>query len=217
MALVTFSSLLGNTEPKGTYVVDTSFVLGAAVGTGKDAEPRYKRANALKRHLSKNGVGLVYTGVIQNEACHRLRDVLFESAINNQPTRLKTVTTTYKNARPHEKLKEVMKAGYVKAFELALGKAGKLLEKELESIFFACTYLPTEKMKPKPNWVEFRNIMSTYGLDSSDAMILNFAISQKTFRGLITMDSDFRFCNDVPDFDLVIPDNMIGLPGSQSL
>jgi len=217
MALISFSSLLTETCPSGTYVVDTSFVLGAAIGGRRDSEKRYKKAFDLKRHLSKSGVGLVYIGVVQNEACHRLREALFERALKQNPKKLCAAARVFNGAKRHEELKEVMQAGHVKAFEIALGKMGTLLEEELDSVFFACTYLPTEKMQPKPNWKELRKIMATYGLDSSDAMILNFAISQKTFSGLITMDSDFRFCNDVPDFNLVIPDNVLNLPESQSL
>lgn len=217
MGLVTFSALLGDQSPTGTYVVDTSFVLGAASGADKNSERKYRAAYELKRHLLKHQVGLVYTGVVRNEATKRLRDLLFEAVISTKFAKYPTVQRIYRTAQKHEKLKEIQKAGYVEAFELALGKDGKHLEAELGSVFFGCKYLATEEMNPKPKWENARKIMATYGLDSSDAMILNFAITQKTFAGLITMDGDFRFCNDVAKFDVVVPDSVLNQAGFRPL
>jgi hypothetical protein len=216
MSLVTFSELLGQTCPDGTYVIDTSFALGATAGASREQQDkRYKRANDLRRHLLKHGVGLVHTGLIRGEAAHKLREALFAKAMETNLKKYAKITKIYKDSK--NDLKEMLKAGYVKAFEEALGKDGKILQKELDSVFFGSKYLATEEMKPKPSWTHAREIMATYGLDSTDAMILNFAISQKTFRGLITMDGDFRFCNDVPAFDIVVPDSVLNLDGFKEL
>ena len=215
MALVKFSTLLQDQSPSGTFVVDTSFVLAAATGGSKNSEKRYKTAFDLKRHLIKHSVGLVYTGLIQNEATHKTREVLFFQAIEKELKRYPKVVKTFKDSR--NDMKEVLKAGYVKAFEAAFGKKGASIKAELDSIFFGCRYLSTNEMKPKPSWDRVREIIATYGLDSTDAMLINFAISQKTFNGFITMDSDFRFCNDVDGFDIIIPDNIYAFDGPKDL
>jgi hypothetical protein len=64
-------------------------------------------------------------------------------------------------------------------------------------------------MTHRPAWDDVYKLMAMYGLDSSDSMILNYAIAQKTFSGLISMDSDFRFCSDVSNFDIVVPGSVI--------
>ena len=216
MALLTYTALLGERSPNGTFIVDTSFILGASAGAQSGAPNRLKSANKLKRHLKENKVGLVYIGVVRNEASHNLREVLFREAMSGGLQKYKNVQKIYKNASG-DKLKEVLRAGYVKAFEVALGKGGKKLRDQLDAVFFGCKYISSGEMEPKPSWDEHREIMSEYGLDSSDAMILNFAISQKTFRGLITLDGDFCFCNDVPGFDVVVPDNVLNRPGFKDL
>lgn len=216
MSLVTFSELLNSPAPEGVYVTDTSFILGAGAGQSKDCEKKYKIALKLKDYLLKNKVGLVYTGLIKNEATHNLREVLFKTSIKGSLKRFPELIKRYTDAKDGG-LKEIAKSGYIKSFEYALGKNGKELDRELQNIFFGCTYVSTEKMKPKPDWTEVSKIMATYGLDSTDAMILNFSISQNTFKGLITMDSDFRFCADVPNFEIVVPDYFKSLEGYQVL
>jgi len=50
--------------------------------------------------------------------------------------------------------------------------------------------------------------MAIYGLDSSDAMIVNFAAGDATYAGLITSDRDYRVCGDVISkykFDIILP------------
>ena len=216
MGLVRFSDLLREKNPSGTYVIDTCFALAAARGESRGSENKYKLAYNLKRRLNQCNVGLVYIGVVRNEASHKLRESLFDVAISGALKKYLKMCRVYRDAS-REKLKEVQKAGYVKAFEIALGTNGKLLEMELDTLFWGCKYLSTEEMKPKPSWDKVRQIMSTYGLDSSDAMLLNFAVTQKTFRGLITTDSDFQFCNDVPGFDIVVPDGVLNMPGFREL
>lgn len=206
MGLQTFSDFQSQPPPRpATYVVDTSFVLAASAGSNKNSEKRNKQAYAFKRYLLENKYGLVFIGTVRNEALHRLRQSIFSLSLDNQLRNFPELLRCYRDAPRGEQLKEVLKAGYVTAFQKAYKKGGVSITQEMEAIFFGCTYISTDEMKPRPSWDEIPKLMATYGLDSSDALILNFAVSQRTFHGLITMDSDFRFCSDIPDFRIVLP------------
>ena len=134
---------------------------------------------------------------------------VFENALEGTLRRYPKLQRCYRDAHKHEALKEIIKHGYVKAFEVALGTGGKTLKKEHDAATFGCTYVKTEGMTTRPTWDDVFKLMAMYGLDSSDSMILNYAIAQKTFTGLITMDSDFRFCSDVQNFNIIVPGSVI--------
>ena len=87
--------------------------------------------------------------------------------------------------------------------------AGKI-EKELKIIEAPYVYY-TGKPKDRESisWTDAYRLMETYGLDSTDAMILNFALSMG-FHGLVTCDGDFRTVNNISDFNIYMPQRLVG-------
>lgn len=57
-------------------------------------------------------------------------------------------------------------------------------------------------------WPNLVKVMEDYGLDSSDAMIVHFAI-RMGYSGLVTCDADFNTVNNVRGFDVYMPHRLI--------
>ena len=206
MALVSFEDLL-RAPPRGkVYVADTSFLVSAS-----KAQHREERlCSDVKSALINGGCGISYNVNVKSEILHFLRLFLIQDAIDRRKIRPhQEFLRVWENSRPHEKLKRVTDAGYVEVFRKVFGSAGQTLKKELEGVLFGCAYMDSSRLSPRPSWDQLYQIMATYGLDSSDAMIINFAVSQRTFSGLLTRDGDFRFCSDIPDFDIVVPKRVL--------
>jgi hypothetical protein len=101
------------------------------------------------------------------------------------------------------RLKELCKNGYVDIFRHVFEESGSKLDEYVRTILAGCTYADTKSFKVPLEWSRVFSLMSLYGLDSSDAMILNLAVSDRTFKGIISGDYDFIHC--ATDIDVILP------------
>lgn len=200
MALFSFDNFV-DTNPKGkAYLVDSCFLINSLI----QDTPEQK----LRKKLSGK-VGFIYNVVIKNEVIHYTRYQLFSDAIANNKIRFgKTIKRLWEITEPHDHLKQVCNNGYAEMFREIFGVNGEKLEAEVDKVFQGCLYASGVGNKHAADWSKVYALAATYGLDSSDAMILNFAVGNATYSGLITSDADFRVCGDVQSknpFDVIVP------------
>ena len=89
---------------------------------------------------------------------------------------------------------------------------GDLLKKQYETFIDGLVFGSASNLKGPASlsWSLMIKLMSEYGLDSSDAMILNFATSTKDFRGFLTSDADYRYAKNYKErFDIVVPQSCL--------
>ena len=98
--------------------------------------------------------------------------------------------------------KPLMRDGKTKFIRQALN--GKI-QKQLTVIEAPFVYYDKASKGKNPlTWTDAVRVMETYFLDSTDAMILNFALSMG-FNGLVTCDGDFKGIDKLPDFHVYMP------------
>ena len=211
MAIYSYKELLKNTPKNRAYVVDTSFLVRAL-------EPNSEAAQ-LKDKLIKNGSFLAYNVTVKNEAHHYMRVLMFDAAFDQNTYPFTDALKKYwyetlpkLGYENHAALKQLSLNGYVDVFQIVFGKDGGKLNAEVTKLLAGCTYADTKSFKIPLDWDRMRALMSLYGLDSSDAMILNLAVSDRTFAGIISADEDFIHC--AHGLDVVLP-SVRGQPKSK--
>lgn len=202
MGTVSFKEFLNKPPKNKMYLADTSFLINSIDTNSKEYEIRNKLSGK---------VGFGYNVVVKKELMHFLRRALFREEMfvkKNTPLHKRLYTLWDMHESSGDPLKELCNEGYAELFRIAFGNNGETLKASLETVLNGCSYVDGKNNKNAKNWDNVFSIMSMYGLDSSDAMILNFAIGDSTFAGLITSDADFRVCGDMDksaNFDIVLP------------
>lgn len=202
MGLVSFDDFLkAPHKNKALYLADTSFLINSLDRSSKEYYIRTRLSGK---------IGFGYNVVIKKELMHFLRLALFrEEMIVKKTVKLHPRLYNLWQSNEHrDPLKELCNEGYAELFRLAFGEKGDLLKEYMETALGGCSYIEGKENKNAKNWDNVFAIMSMYGLDSADAMILNFAIGDSNFAGLITSDADFRVCGDVDksaNFNVVLP------------
>lgn len=215
MAIRTFKELLRHPPKGAAYVVDTSFLINSIRPDSEEQK--------LKEAMVKAGSILTYNVTVRSEVIHLSRLLLFERALDREvdskrrviPHKPETFSTdllqkwnvSYEELgmTGHAKLKELANGGYVDLFGVILGADGCFLSEFADAVLAGCTYADTKSFKVSLSWPTMFKLMAMYGLDCSDAMILNLAVSNQTFRGIISSDFDFLYCAD--KMDVVLPNN----------
>jgi len=205
------------------FVVDTSFILNAR----SNASDTFSKSNAkLLKHLLAAGAKLVYNVSIRSELLKIIRELLLNSFIQSEEKKenlcpeLQSILDANQSSPKTVLLKLVADSGYGLIFRDALGMAGEKLTEEFEKYTSRMTFHTSQDLRRESNdadftvpWSHVFQIMAQYGLNSSDAMIMNFAISSKIYSGLITADKDFRYCADesIQDFHIFMPEKFLNL------
>ena len=206
MSLLSIEDAVRRPPKSKVFIADTCFLIDALVNGSLSHE--------LKRKLAENGSGLAYNVVVKKEVIHLVRIAMVEEAFSNGSIAVSTKMRTRwdnweeKGLRGHEKLKEICNLGCAEMFREIFGPTGEILKRELEKVFEGCEYADTRSIKVNLSWDVAFQIMSTYGLDSSDAMIVNLAATDRTYSGIVTLDKDYRYCSDVEkarDFTVIMP------------
>lgn len=202
MSIRSYQDLKKNTPSGAAYVVDTSFLVRALHPNSEEFH--------LKEHLVKRDVLLAYNVTVRHEILHNLRPLLFEAVLKRDSSRFAPGVLKFWNenlpridCRGNEALKQLTRNGYVDLFKEVFGETGAALAAEEMKALAGCTYVSTDDFPVKLEWGKMISMMAIYGLDSSDAMILNFAASNASYLGIISADNDFMYCAD--DLEIVLP------------
>ena len=176
---------------------------------------------SLKNKLISNNCFLVFNVTTKNELLHLIRDksleLIFEKKIEF-PVDSKIIELWKKaydvKGGSISLSKWVLESGFGSILLEKFGPNGEKLEMEyndlVEGFLYSNEYYEAnEQAKNTSNWKNVFKIMAEHALDSSDAMILNYGLSDKSFAGLISLDRDFNYCNETSDFEVVILDNYI--------
>lgn len=210
MALIGFTDFQRKIPNGKIFVANTSFLIKSLTSTIEG-----KLLAKLKVEFLKKS-SLVYNVTIRNEILHFLRSQMIKNAVESKNiTPNNTFMSFWKMKKDdHNLLKLICDQGYAEIFRSVFGENGEKLEEQFNITTYGCDY-GSPKSGKEPTWKDVHKIMSVYGLDSSDAMILNMAISDSTYSGLITCDRDFRVCGNIPelkDFDIILDDKARHLP-----
>ena len=204
MGLLGFQHSLKNVPKNKTFLVDTCFIINSLNSNNIEYKVRNKFAGL---------VGLAYNVIIRKELLHLIRYQLVADAIENKKVFVsQSLISMWKMKPQHERLKGLCDGGYAEIFRKILGQKGEKLEESMSEALTGFSYYSGHKNSNSNDWQNAHSIMAMYGLDSSDAMILNFAIGDATISGIITSDADFRVCGDVKSknpFDIVLPDKVL--------
>jgi hypothetical protein len=200
LALISFEEALKSPPAGSLFVADTSFIINSLVKNQPEFDVRNKLAGK---------IGFVYNVVIRKEILHFTRYQMMADAIENGRVAIhKRVKYLWDNTQDHNRLKALCDEGYASLFREVFGANGEKLEKEIETALTGFVYGDSKKNSNASRWDRVYALMAIYGLDSSDAMILNFAAGDATYSGIITSDGDFRVCGDVQSknkFDIILP------------
>lgn len=212
MPIVSIESLIQKSIKDKVYVVDTNFIINCSSNDNKD--PNIKLAKQLKTKLLNNKCILVFNVITRNELLHNLREVSLLTAFEKN-----TVGIDSKIIATHNRAKElgtykgiakwVLQSGYGSILKELFGPNGDTLQKYYNDLTDGFAYQNGNGNSNSNSWDNLVKIMAEHALDSSDAMILNFALGNKTYNGLISMDSDFNYCVNTKDFEIIIPDKYI--------
>ncbi|MGK5084405.1 hypothetical protein WDW37_14015 [Bdellovibrionota bacterium FG-1] len=104
-----------------------------------------------------------------------------------------------------KRLKTLIESGYVDLFKVVFGEKGEILQAECDKALAGFKYVTKEDFQAPVKWETMASLMAMYGLDSSDAMIVNLASSHHTFSGIISADHDYLHCAD--SLDIIVPKN----------
>lgn len=202
MPIFSYRDLIRRTPKRAGFIADTSFVL-------QTISSHEKEAQQLKEALLASGSVLFCNVNVRNELFHFMRYLIVDRRLENTPNlfhpdmiKLWKKTDEW-NQAPHERLKTLTNAGYVDLFKVVFGERGEILQGECDKALAGFTYITKEDFPAPVKWENMAPLMAMYGLDSSDAMIVNLASSHKTFSGIISADYDYLHCADA--FDIVVP------------
>ena len=202
MAIFSYSEFIKHPPKQKGYVADTSFIL-------RTISTKEKEALQLKEAILKAGSVLFYNVNIRNELYHFMRFLLIEERLEKSPQsfnpqliKLWELTEKWGDA-PHIRLKKLVQAGYVDLFGIVFGKNAEILENECNKALAGFKYISKEDFPALVKWENMAPLMAMYGLDSSDAMIVNLAASHQNFSGIISADYDYMFC--AQSLDIVVP------------
>lgn len=202
MPIYSYKELLKTVPRNKAYVVDTSFLIRALEEASE--------ASKLKKLLIENGCLLAHNVTVKSEAMHYMRVLMFDAAFEQQTyaftdalKKLWNETLPKLGHENHAALKQLSLGGYVDIFQIIFGPNGEKLDAEVTKLLAGCIYADTKSFKVPLEWSRMQALMATYGLDSSDAMILNLAVSDRTFSGIISADEDFIHCAD--SLDVILP------------
>lgn len=200
MALLSFQEFLQTKSKEKLFIADTSFLLNSVVRGTEEYDFRKKIAGH---------IGLAYNVIIRKEIMHITRYQLFKTVFESGDLKMRqSLKNLWDLKQDHDRLKEICKGGYAEIFREIFGNNGERLEEEVNRILVGCIYVDGKKNKNSSNWNQVYTLMATYGLDSSDAMIVNFAAGDASYAGIITSDADYRVCADVSSkntFDILVP------------
>lgn len=201
MGLLSFKDFLRSNPKQKVYIADTSFIIKSVIPNTQEYEVRQKLAGK---------IGFVYNVIVKKEILHLTRYTMIDHAIRNELIKVnKSIQYIWDNKQEFEHLKQVCDNGYAEMFREVFGAKGEKLQEEVDKVLTGCMYADGKNNANASSWDNALALMSLYGLDSSDAMILNFAVGDATYAGLITSDSDFRVCGDVKSknaFDIILPE-----------
>lgn len=164
-------------------LADTSFLIKAAkTGTTQ---------NTIKQNLFKNGCALAYNVTILAETIHLTRFEMVEHHIRSNGRGVTTgVTNKWNSIRSrNEKMKEMVKS-HNSLITSIMGKSGAKIRKQVDYVLDGCTYRGSSS-SITASWDDVYRIVGDVGLDSSDSMILNLALSNTVFDGIISSDHDY--------------------------
>jgi predicted nucleic acid-binding protein len=214
MSFESFQSLISNPPKEGIYVVDTNFIINCSAD---DAIQNAKISKALRAAL-KDCV-LVYNVVTKNELLHHLREFNLKQIFDGKTD----LNLNESVLRAHNRAegvagykglsKWVLASGYGSILLEKFGLRGQLLFKQFNDLvdgFISSETFYKSGTSNASSWDNVFKIMAEHALDSSDAMILNFALSDEVFSGIISVDRDFNYCViDDDDFKVILPSNYI--------
>ena len=194
MALRAFESHPAESLKDILFLADTSFVLDTILKG--HLSPAYK---FLQAHQKTNFFGI--NVVIKLEVLRKIRMILINDHIKA------TDLALYKKLpkMPGERTKFLIKSGHQNIMKDAL--RGKI-QPYMNAIERDFEYVKGSHEAGLFMWEDVVKVMESYLMDSSDALILNFAIKMD-FDAVATCDGDFTLAESDPALDIYVPESMI--------
>lgn len=211
MAILSFHQVLSSPPRNKIYVADTCFLIEARQD-GSDS-------NKVAKKLAAANCGLVFNVTIHNEILHYTRELLVDRAFDEEPEYLgKSLIARWKrledvNFTAAQKMKAICDSGHFGVFRKIFGEKGEVLAAEKANFLCLGKYFENTAIKQALKWEMVPTLMAQYGLDSSDAMIVNFAVNCG-FDGIVSTDKDYRIAGVGEDnsFEVILPSAAVKLP-----
>lgn len=175
-------------------LADTSFV-AKLFRPERYSEP----VRAFYEFHSNDGAIFCINVTVRQELLKLIRKFLIIEALESLKTSPE-IRCLYDLSKRRDDLgKQLIAAGHLPFVQKALG--GRI-KRELDN---ATAPFLSERDDPKKplSWDDTCAIMEAYGMDSSDAMILNFAVGRK-YDALVTADKDYAQVKTTDDFDIFV-------------
>jgi len=218
VALVSIESWVASPDYEKIYIADTNFLFKSVHLTNVSQDPYaiddYKLLRDFRKALRSRGCTVLFNSTVRHELLRLLRHLMVKVALQDGEIDGQKISPEIQALRfdTHgvEKtadrfLKDVLRTGYIKFFNDLLGEGGEHLSAEFERVTAGCLY---RSYGASLSWSDTEKTMAQYGLDSSDAMIVNAGVKTADCVGLLTADSDFRYCYNVENFDIIMPQRL---------
>ncbi len=224
MALVGAADWIGAPEYNRLYIADTSFLIKSAL---MPEDPKnvnsvgdHALLKSLRAKLKTCGCKVIFNSVAKQELLRHLRKRLCIASISNREIDGRKLNTLFLNECSgldlvndfDRSMKTLLRKGYINFFEGALGVNGADLETLYNGVVANFSYI---SFGGRLDWSHPQQLMSEYGLDSSDAMIINAGVKTSDCVGLLTGDADYKYCYSISNsqgngFDIILPDRLKG-------
>lgn len=214
MPLISIEEVI-KAPPKGeVFVVDTNFIIFCSENSN---DHQVSLAKNLKTILLENDCFLVYNVSTKNELLHHLREFQLNQVFkgNSEIKVNDSVKKAYEyfiNNSNKSLSKWVLESGYGSILLEMFGNNGEklkmLFDDLVEDFIYSSDYYENGTVN-KSAWENVFKIMAEHALDSTDAMILNFGLSDQSFNGLISLDRDFNYCAKTGNFKILLPNAYI--------
>lgn len=200
MSIKAFSSAFSSPGLESRILVaDTSFILNVV-----DSNEKFS-AEARMFVESNPKTTFCFNVTVRNELLHNLRWRLIQAHVANL-----SIAPWVKSMCREQRSridKAILRGRKKGALELKAALNGKL-SVELALFEKGFVYYAGKPKAGSIEWTDAVKIMEQYGLDSSDSMILNFALKMG-FSGIATCDSDYNTIDSKADFDVFMPGQLI--------
>ena len=193
-------------------MADTSFLVKSTMCLNAPNDNYAKQDHELirdfKKKLISTGCKIIYNATAKTEILHVIREVMIRDAIALRKIDDRDLNTSFLSLCSdidndfNRTVKKLLKNGYINFFNELFGNSGEHLLAEFNYRTSNCSYVSFDG---KLDWNDAILIMSQYALDSSDAMIINSAVKTEDCAGLLTADQDYKYCYDIPNFDIIFP------------
>ncbi len=214
MPIVSIESLKKNPPSNNIFVADTNFIISCSMKNTTDGK---NYSDFLDLLLSK-GCAFIFNFTTKLELLHIIRENELMKVFSNNHERVKLDSKILENwekfgLNQTSESKFMVKNGFGSITEELFGKNGEKLESEFQSITKKFidykTYYEELGTTNSATWDKIPIYMAGHALDSSDASILNFGLSDPNFHGMISLDQDMFYCQSTRDFQIIIPDKYI--------